>query len=303
MATDTTQVEAGRRITWAGVAANAALIVLKLLAGVFGHSQALIADAIHTVSDFFTDAVVLVGLSMGRKPPDADHHFGHARIETLASGIVGICLVAVAVAIGYDAARDIYYHTENHPTLFAVAGAGLSILVKELLYRYTVIVGFRIKSTAVVANAWHHRSDALSSVAVLIGVTGARMKPDWHILDAYAALLVSFFVVKVGLEILRKALREITDTAPEPDVLEKIVGCIRNVPNVMAVHDLRVRTIGGRYDLSVHVVVDPGLTVVEGHSAAREVERCLVDTVEDIGEITVHIDPAGVEDAPRSALG
>lgn len=294
----TDEIQAGQRVTWVGIAANAFLIVLKFLAGIFGHSQALIADAIHSVSDLFTDAVVLVGLKMGRKDPDAEHHFGHARIETSASGIVGISLLAVAVFIGYDAARDIYYHNESHPNVLATAGAALSILVKEFLYRYTVLVGRRIKSSAVTANAWHHRSDALSSVAVLIGVTAAQIRPDWHILDAYAALLVSFFIVKVALEILRNTLREITDTAPGPEVMEGITACIRSVSNVLAVHDLRVRTIGGRHEVSVHVVVDPNLTVIEGHNAAREVERCLLSDIEDVGEITIHIDPVGAEDTP-----
>lgn len=295
---DKTEVRAGHRVTWVGVIANTFLIVLKLLAGIFGHSQALIADAFHSVSDFFTDFVVLIGLKMGRKAPDADHHFGHARIETTASGLVGFSLLAVAVFIGYSASRDIYLHTESHPTWFAIAGAGLSILVKELLYRYTVLVGRRIKSTAVVANAWHHRSDALSSVAVLIGVTAAQIRPDWHILDAYAALLVSFFIIKVALEILRDALREITDTAPNPEVINRIMGCISSVSNVIEVHDLRVRSIGGRYDLSVHVIVEPHLTVVEGHNTAREVEQCLVGEIGDIGEVTVHVDPVGAEDTP-----
>lgn len=295
---DTAAIRAGQRVTWAGVAANAFLIVLKFLAGIFGHSQALIADAIHSVSDFITDGVVLVGLRMGRKAPDADHHFGHARIETTASGIVGICLLAVAVFIGYDAARDIYRHTESHPTWLAVAAAALSILVKEVLYRYTVLVGRRIKSPVVVANAWHHRSDALSSIAVLIGVTAAQIKPDWHILDAYAALLVSFFIVKVALDILRDMFREITDTAPDPEVIERIMKCIRSVSNVIAVHDLRARTIGGRHEVSVHVVVDPNLTVIEGHNTAQEVERCLLGEIEDVGEITVHVDPVGADDTP-----
>lgn len=291
-------VKAGQQVTVIGVVANALLIIFKLCAGIFGHSQALIADAIHSISDFFTDAVVLVGLKMGRKAPDADHHFGHARIETTASGIVGVALLAVAVFIGYDAARSIYLHTETHPTWLAIAGAAISILVKELLYRYTIIVGRRIRSSAVIANAWHHRSDALSSVAVLIGVTGAQIKPDWHILDAYAALLVTFFIIKVALEILRDAMREITDTAPKPEVIDQIMTCIRSVPNVIEAHDLRVRTVGGRHELSVHVIVDPHLTVIEGHNAAREVERCLIGDIEDIGEVTIHVDPVGAEDTP-----
>jgi cation diffusion facilitator family transporter len=298
--TDVTGLQAGQRVTWVSVVVNTLLIFLKLLAGIFGHSQALIADAIHTVSDLFTDVVVLVGLKMGRKAPDADHHFGHARFETSASGIVGVALLVVAVYIGYDAARDIYHHTELHPTWFAIIGALSSILVKEFLYQYTALVGRRIRSTAVIANAWHHRSDAFSSVAVLIGVTAARIKPAWHILDAYAALLVSFFIVKVALDILKGVLREITDTAPDPEVIDKIMDCIREVPNVMQVHDLRVRSIGGRYDLSVHVVVAPTLSVVEGHNAAEQIEKCLVGEIEEVGAVTVHIDPVGAEDAPRN---
>jgi len=297
---DPREAQSGRRITWVGVVANALLIILKLLASIYGHSQAMLADAIHSISDLFTDVVVLVGLTMGRKAPDADHHFGHARIETTATGIVGIALLAAAIFIGYNAAQGIYHHAETHPTWLAIAGAAISILVKEWLYRYTVIVGRRIKSTAVIANAWHHRSDALSSVAVLVGVTAAQIKPGWHIFDAYAALLVSFFIVKVSLEIMRDAVREITDTAPDPEVIGKIVDCIRSVPNVMQVHDLRARTIGGRHDVSVHVVVDPHLSVVEGHNAAREVEKCLLGEIEDIGEITVHIDPAGAVDIPKT---
>ena len=296
--TDKEGLRKGQRITWIGIISNAFLIALKFAAGVFGHSQALIADAIHSISDLFTDAVVLFGLAAGRKAPDADHHFGHARIETTASGIVGISLLVVAVFIGYDAAHDIYSHTETHPTWLAIAGAALSILVKEFLYRYTVLVGRRIKSPAVVANAWHHRSDALSSVAVLIGVTAAQIKPEWHILDAYAALLVSFFIVKVALDILRNTVREITDTAPEPEVIERMVRCIRGVSNVIEVHDLKARTIGGQYEVSVHVVVDPHLTVIEGHNTAQEVERCLLGEIEDLWEITVHIDPVGAEDTP-----
>ena len=294
----TEETRVGQRVTWVGAVANAFLIVLKFLAGILGHSQALIADAIHSISDLFTDVVVLVGLTMGRKAPDADHHFGHARIETTASGIVGISLLVIAVLIGYDAARDIYHHTEAHPTWFAIFAAGLSIVVKEALYRYTVHVGRRIRSSALIANAWHHRSDALSSVAVLIGVTAAQLRPDWHILDSYAALVVSFFIIKVGLEILKDSLREITDTAPDREVIERMRLCIKSVPNVVAVHDLKVRIMGGRYELSVHVVVDPHLTVIEGHNAAREVERCLFGEIEDVGEITVHIDPVGAEDTP-----
>lgn len=291
--TDRDGIREGERITWVGVLANLVLVVCKLAAGYVGHSQALIADAFHSISDFFTDFTVLVGLRLGRKAPDSDHHFGHARIETMASAIVGGSLVAVAILLGYNSARDIYYHTESHPTWPAVAGAALSIGVKEILYRYTVRAGQRIKSSAVVANAWHHRSDALSSVAVLIGVSGALIRPEWHILDAYAALVVSFLILKVGLDVLWGAAREMADTAPAPEVMSRIRTCINGVPNVLDIHDLKVRSMGGRHSMVVHIVVDRTMTVEEGHRTAKEVEHCLLDEIEDIGEVVIHIDPAG----------
>ena len=187
-------VQAGRRVTLVGALVNGLLIVIKFTAGILGHSQALIADAVHSVSDLFTDVVVLIGIRMGRKAPDDKHQFGHARIETLSSAIVGLALIATALYLGLDAAANIYRHTEYHPTSLALAGAGLSIAVKEALYHYTVRTGRKIQSQLLVANAWHHRSDAFSSVAVLFGVAGTLINPAWHILDSFAALLVSFFI-------------------------------------------------------------------------------------------------------------
>jgi len=286
---------AGRKVTWIGAIANTLLIGCKFAAGIFGHSQALIADAVHSVSDLFTDIIVLLGLKIGKKAPDEEHHFGHARIETLASAIVGLSLIATAIYLGIEAGLNIYRHTEYHPTKLALIGAGVSIAVKEALYHYTVRVGRRIKSQLIVSNAWHHRSDSLSSVAVLIGVTGALIKPSWHILDAFAALLVSFFIVKVGLEILGKSLREFTDTAPSPEIIDNITHCTKNVEGVLDTHDLKIRTSGGLYQMETHIVVDGQLTVTEGHRIAKAVERCLIEEVEDLERVIVHVDPA-VED-------
>jgi cation diffusion facilitator family transporter len=291
----TTSAGAGRSVTLVGALVNAILILLKLVAGILGHSQALIADAVHSVSDLFTDAVVLLGLRIGRKAPDEEHHFGHARIETLASAVVGLALIATALYLGIGAALDIYRNTEYHPTKLALIGAGVSIALKEALYHYTVHVGRRIKSKLIIANAWHHRSDALSSVAVFAGVTGALINPSWYILDSFAALLVSFFIVKIGLEILRDSLREFTDTAPSPEILSKIIHCTRNVEGVLDTHDLRVRTSGGLYQMETHIVVDGQLSVTEGHRIAKAVESCLVEEVEDLDRVIVHVDPANEE--------
>ncbi len=295
----TASVRAGRSVTLVGALVNAFLILLKFFAGIFGSSQALIADAVHSVSDLFTDVVVLLGIRIGRKPPDEGHPFGHARIETLASAIVGLALIATALYLGIRAALTIYHHNEYHPTGLALIAAGVSIALKEALFYYTVHTGRRIKSQLIMANAWHHRSDALSSVAVLLGVSGTRIKPSWHILDSFAALLVSFFIVKVGLEILRIALLEFTDTAPQPEIISKIEQCALTVDGVLDTHDLRVRTSGGFYQMEIHIVVDGQLTVAEGHRIAKAVESCFVKDVENLDRIIVHVDPAIEEKEPR----
>jgi cation diffusion facilitator family transporter len=281
----------GQRVTWVGVFTNTLLITLKFVAGILGHSQALIADAVHSVSDLFTDTIVLIGLKIGGKAPDEEHQFGHARIETLASAIVGLALIATALYLGINASLNIYRHTEYHPTKLALIGAGVSIALKEALYHYTVHVGRRIKSQLIIANAWHHRSDALSSVAVLLGVAGTLVNPSWHILDSFAALLVSFFIVKVGLEILRDSLREFTDTAPPPEILNTISACTRSVEGVLDMHDLRVRISGGLYQMETHIVVDGQLTVTEGHRIAKTVESCLAEEIDDLDRVIVHVDP------------
>ena len=290
-----TSARAGRSVTLVGALVNFLLIVLKLLAGIYGQSQGLIADAVHSVSDLFTDAVVLLGLRIGRKAPDEEHPFGHARIETLASAIVGLALIATALYLGIGAVLNIYRHTEYHPTRLALIGAIVSIAVKEALYHYTVHTGRRIKSQLIMANAWHHRSDALSSVAVLLGVAGTLIKPSWFMLDSFAALLVSFFIVKVGLDVLKDCLREFTDTAPPPEILSKITNCALSVEGVNDVHDTRVRTSGGLYQMETHIVVDGQLTVFEGHRIAKEVESCLAEEIEDLDRVIVHVDPATEE--------
>jgi cation diffusion facilitator family transporter len=228
---------------------------------------------------------------MGQKAPDERHHFGHARIETLASAAVGLALVATALYLGIKAAWNINLHVEYHPTALALIAAAVSIALKEALYHYSVHVGRRIKSRVVMANAWHHRSDALSSVAVLLGVAGARVKPSWHILDAYAALIVSFFILKVAFDIIRDTLREFVDTAPEPEVLERIGQCTRKVEGVIEAHDLRVRILGGVYQMETHIVVDGRLSVTEGHLIAKAVEKYLMEEVPDLDRVIVHVDP------------
>jgi cation diffusion facilitator family transporter len=274
-----------------GALLNGLLILLKFYAGIICKSQALIADAVHSVSDLATDAVVLLGLRIGGKSPDEEHPFGHARIETLASAILGLALIVTALYLGVNAAFDVYLHEEYFPSNIALIGAVVSIVTKEALYHYTVYIGRRTKNQLIIANAWHHRSDALSSVAVLLGVIGTRINPAWYMLDSFAAVLVSFFIVKVGLRILGNSLREFTDTAPKVDTLESIRHCARNVEGVLDIHDLRVRTAGGFYQMEIHITVNGQIPVVDGHRVAKEVERCLNEEIERIDRVIVHVDP------------
>ena len=286
------EIRAGTRVTLVGLVANACLIAAKLAGGVLGHSQALVADAVHSVSDLLSDLFVLLGIRAGRQAADPDHPFGHARIETVVSSVVGLSLVAAALFLGIEAGRGIYEHVDRHPTPLALVVAGLSVVVKEWLYRYTRNVGKRIRSTAIIANAWHHRSDALSSVAVLLGVAGASIRKEWHILDSFAALVVSFFIITVGARILRDAIRELTDTAPGPEVLDRIEAAIRGAEGVVAYHDLKVRTSGGLYQMELHVVVDGSIPVEEGHRIAKRVEARIREGVEDVSQVITHVDPA-----------
>jgi cation diffusion facilitator family transporter len=280
-----------RSVTLIGGIVNALLIGLKSTMGVLGNSQALIADAVHSVSDLFTDMVVLFGIWRGRKPPDETHPFGHGRIETLSTAFVGIALIGTALYLGIHSALNIYFHKAYHPTLLAIIGAGLSIAAKEALYHYTIHTGRRLSSPLIIANAWHHRSDALSSIAVLLGVVGARIKPEWNILDAYAALLVSFLIIKVGMEISAKAFRELSDAAPAPEIIQQIKTCTLGVEGVMDAHDLRVRTSAGKIQLEIHIVVDGSQTVVEGHRIAKNVEACLLEDIEGLSRVIIHMDP------------
>jgi cation diffusion facilitator family transporter len=287
---------AGRRVTWVGIGWNAVLVGAKLIAGLLGHSQAMVADAIHSVSDFLTDMVVLLGLRFGRQDADADHHFGHGRIETLASALVGVSLLLVAGFLVYQAAGQI--HDRIHglpvksPNWLALVGALVSIAVKEGLYHYTVRVGRHIKSPVVTANAWHHRSDALSSAAALIGIGGAMIQPDWVVLDSLAAVVVALLVGRVGLRVLWSGLREMTDAAPSSEVVRGITVCAAEVDGVQHCHNVKVRTSGGQYHVHVHITVDRDLRVHQGHAIAEQVERCLLDAFDDMGEVIVHVDPS-----------
>lgn len=294
-------IRTGYKVTIVGVFWNIILVVIKLYAGFIGRSQALIADGVHSLSDLFSDLIVMFGLKWGRKEEDSDHPFGHGRIETLSGMIIGIILLLVGVGIVYDSIKRLYAHEHSVPSLFAIGVAFISIVIKEALYWYTLKVGKKIKSAAIVANAWHHRSDAFSSIAVLFGVTGAFIHPDWVLADVLAALFVTFFIVKVGWQMIWQGVKEIIDTAPSKDVVIKINKTAAKIEGVRQVHDTRARFHGGQILVEMHIVVDPNITVFEGHEISAAVKYAVLDEIDDVQRVIIHIDPE-INPTPQLSL-
>lgn len=282
----------GRNVTLVGSATNIVLIFVKIAGGMAFRSQALIADGIHSVSDLLSDVVVLFGLKLGRGEEDEEHPFGHGRIETLAALLVGLLLAGAGIWMAVSAALDMRAGNVPQPRALGIFVAIVSVLSKEILYHYTRIVGRRINSPALMTNAWHHRSDALSSVAVLFGLAGAQIDPAWAILDPLAAIIVSTLILKVGASFVVSAFKEFIDTAPDKTVLSHIHKCACEISGVQDVHDIRARTSGGNVFVEVHITVDGKMTVREGHDVAKAVERCLIDEVPHLRKALVHVDPS-----------
>lgn len=280
-----------RRITWIGLGINIVLSGLKLVAGILGNSQAIVADAVHSLSDGTTDIAVLVGVAYWSKPPDRGHPHGHGRIETLVTTGIGVALGAVAAGIAYNAVTTISQHHAHPPGLIALGAALLSIVSKEALYRWTVVVGRRIESSAVVANAWHHRSDAFSSIPVLIAVAGVRIHPAWFFLDHLGAVVVSVFIFRTGVMVAWPALRELVDAAAPARDLENIRRIAQATEGVREVHAIRTRSSGGKLEVDLHVLVDGDMSVRRGHDVAEEVQQRLVSGGPHLTDVIVHIEP------------
>ncbi len=277
-------------ITLIGTAVNILLAVVKLGAGLLAHSQALVADGVHSVSDLLSDGLVLFAARQANQAPDAEHPYGHRRIETVATVGLGALLIATGVGIVWDAGDRLFHSGDLlQPGMAASFVAALSIVVKEVLYRYTTAVANRIGSSLLLANAWHHRSDAISSVIVLVGVLGTQAGLDYF--DAIAAVLVAGMILHIGGRLIWDSVRELIDTALEREKIQELQRVIREVDGVEGLHRLRTRVMAGQALVDVHVQVDPYITVSEGHQIADTVERRLVDEIPEINDVTVHTDP------------
>ena len=275
---------------------NVVLFAFKLVAGVVGRSGAMIADAIHSASDFATDVVVLAFVRISAKPRDDDHHWGHGKYETLASLIIGIALFTVGVEILMDSAEKIKAVAEGEvlprPGMIAVIAAAVSIVVKEALYQWTARVGKRVESPSVVANAWHHRSDALSSIGALLGIGAAYFLGEkWRIADPIAAIVVAALIIKVAIDLCRTALAELLEKSLPKEVEEEILSIISATPNAYKPHNLRTRRIGADIAIEVHIRVEGSMTVLDSHEISRGVERALRERFGERTAVAIHIEP------------
>ncbi len=284
------------RVTLVGSVCNLLLTLFKFFAGLVGHSAAMLADATHSLSDLVTDFLVLVFVRLAGRPQDKRHEYGHGKFETMATAAIGFLLLLVGVWICwnglsaiYDCVRGIPLPT---PAPVALVAALVSVLSKELLYHYTVIVGRRCHSSATVANAWHHRSDAFSSVGTALGVGGAVfLGPQWHVLDPVAAVVVSVFIIKVSVRLMRPSVGELLDGAL-PDADEQfIIDCILEQPGVSDPHNLRTRAIGSYCSIDVHFRMSGDTPLSEAHRAASEIEARLRRHFGRAAIINTHVEP------------
>lgn len=284
------------RVTLLGMFLNIVLFVFKLVAGIVGRSGAMVADAVHSASDFATDIVVLLFVRISAKPRDDDHDWGHGKYETLASLIIGVVLLAVGVELLVESVEKISAVVAGEvlprPGIIAIIAAAISIVAKEALYQYSVRVGRKLDSPSVIANAWHHRSDALSSIGALLGIGCAYFLGEkWRIADPIAAIVVAALIMKVAINLCRTAIAELLEKSLPAEVEEEILAIISATPNVHKPHNLRTRSIGSNIAIEVHIRVDGSMTVHASHEISRDIEQRLRNRFGQQTAVAIHIEP------------
>ncbi len=284
------------KVTLAGSVGNMALLTFKFVAAVLGHSSAMMADAIHSLSDFITDLVVLVFVRLSAKPQDQSHDYGHGKFETFATFIIGLALVVAAVGIIVAAVLKVVRWAQGAtleaPGMLALWAALLSILVKEVLFRYTVSRGKALESQALVANAWHHRSDALSSIGAAVGIGGAILLGSrWTVLDPVASILVGLMLMKVAYDLLKASVDELTESSLPEGMEQEIAAIIDSFPGITEPHNLRTRRIGNRIAIEAHVRMDGNIPLREAHDCASAIERKLKERFGPATHTSIHMEP------------
>lgn len=290
-----TRLEIGTRVTKNTIWVNIGLALIKLIAGILARSSAMIADGIHSGSDILTSIAVVIGLAMGSKPADDDHPYGHARLEAVTAKIVATLLIITAIGLIYSSGRILLRNEATAPGKLAIYAAILSIAVKEWMYWYTLKTANRINSTAMVADAWHHRSDAFSSIGTLVGIVGARLAFPW--LDPLSGILVALLVCKVGIDVYLRSVQELIDCAPAPDIVETIRQTALTQAGVIAVNDLKARLQGPTIRVDLEICVDPKTTLRDSHALAHQVEDEIMSHVETVEAVMVHVNPCGSDQA------
>lgn len=288
------------KVTLLGSIVNFLLLVFKFLAGFLGHSSAMIADAVHSLSDFVTDIIVFVFVRISGKPQDEGHDYGHGKFETLATAIIGVVLLFVGIGIFLNSSRsiiDVCRGAElESPGILALVAAFVSIVLKEILYQYTVYKGKRLASKVVIANAWHHRSDAFSSIGTLVGIGGAIfLGPAWRILDPIAALVVSLFIMKVSYDLVKPCIDELLEKSLPKEVEDRIIEIILSHPGAVSPHNLRTRHIGNSIAIEVHIRMNSSMILKDAHDITKRIETSLKNEFGQGTHIGIHMEPMAAE--------
>lgn len=282
-----------RRVTLTGAAVNTCLAAAKMLGGLLAHSQALFADGIHSLSDLVTDGMVLVGSHYWNAEPDARHPYGHGRIETIISIVIGITLAVVSIAVMWRALVTITLaHDDGSPGWLALTVALVSIGAKESLYRWTRATGKKIGSRALAANAWHHRSDALSSVPVAVAVVGSHVLPSFTYLDHIAAIIVGVMLLTAAWKISKPCIEEIMEARCDEDIPGVVEDLARKYPEIREAHDIRCRHVGTSIYVEFHMLVDAGMSVGRSHELTDILKYAMMNRFENIQDVTIHVEPS-----------
>lgn len=284
------------KVTIVGGISNLLLLIFKFIAGFLSNSAAMIADAVHSLSDFLTDIVVMIFVRISSKEEDENHHYGHGKFETLATVIIGIVLVAVGLGIMKNGITSIIEVTKGNtikaPGIIALVAAIVSIIVKEILYRYTVIKGKKLDSPSVVANAWHHRSDAFSSIGTTLGIGGAILLGNkWTILDPIAAVAVSVFILKVAYQLTKAGLDELLEKSLPKEIEKKIIEILLSFNEISSPHHLRTRRIGKSYSIEVHIRMNGEMSLYDAHQITVDIEKKLKEELHKDIFINIHMEP------------
>lgn len=284
------------KVTLTGGAVNVILLAFKFVAGILGHSAAMIADAVHSLSDFITDLIVLIFVHISGRPQDKSHDYGHGKYETLALTIIGIALLIVAIGIFHNGALRIASWWRGDeleaPGMLALWAAMVSIILKELTYRYTIRNARKLDSPALEANAWHHRSDALSSIGTAVGIGGAvLLGKRWAVLDPIASVVVGAFIVKVAVELIVQGMRDLLEHSLPDEIEDEIMQIAQAEPDVIQPHDLRTRRIGNRYAIELHILMSGSITLSQAHDHADAIENQLKKRFGNDTHVAIHMEP------------